>query len=88
MTKLLLNGLPIVLGIGCAMIFAAPVALILAAIAAAIAGWLLWATKDAELGAMIGIIAAWEAVLFVTPLLLTLAVLYGFTLDLSWVLRK
>jgi hypothetical protein len=88
MSTVLLYGIPIAFGVGVALIFATPVALALALAAFAFALFSLWATRDAEIGALWGMIVAVEAALFIVPLLITLAVIAGFSVDLSWLLRS
>ena len=86
--SLLWHGLPILLGAAAGYIFSLPVNLALTAIAVIVAGYLLWSTKDAEIGALIGIIAAMVAILFLGSMWITIGIIHGLSLDLSWLLRS
>lgn len=52
-----------------------------------IAAWLWVSTKDAELGAVAGILAVVAAVAFTVGLAIAYAIVYGLSVDLSWALR-
>lgn len=88
MTRLVWNGLPILSGMACAYIFSLPVNVALSGIAIIIAGSLLWSTRNAELGALLGMFAGMLAALFLVGMWLTAAVIYGIGVDLSWLLRS
>lgn len=87
---LLLYGIPIGLGFAFGYIFTLPVNIALSVIAASVAGWLFWSTRNAELGSLVGVIAVVEVGIFLVSLWITIAVVTGFVMhiDLSWLLRS
>lgn len=91
MQALLFYGVPILLGANAGYFLAWPVNAVLALGAAAFAGWMLWTTKDAELGAIVGVLAAIVCGIFILAMGVTVLVVYGPTMDLSvlsWVVRQ
>lgn len=89
MSALLWNGLPVAIGILCGLAFTWQVNAVLGTAAAVVAGWMLWTTRDAEIGALVGVIAAILAGLFIVSLGITTALAYGVfsAPNLSWLLR-
>jgi hypothetical protein len=86
---LVLYGAPILLGFVCGYFFAFPVVVVLTLIAVGIGVGLLYSTRNAELGSLIGFIAAIEATIFLASLWITVAIVSGFAVhvDLSWLFR-
>jgi len=87
--QILLYGVPIGFGVLLGYVLTWQVNFILAGVAGLVGGGLLWSTRNAELGSLIGVIAAIEAALFVIPLLLVTVGVNGFApvFDFSWLLR-
>jgi hypothetical protein len=84
---ILLYGLPIAFGAAFGYIFSLPVNIGLSVAAVAFAAWSLWATRDAEIGSIMGVIVAIEAVIFLAAMWVTIAIIGGFGVDISWMLR-
>lgn len=87
---LLLYGLPILLGFICGFFFTVPVNAALTVVAVAIGGGLLWSTRNAEIGGLIGVIAAFLAGVFLAAMWVTVGLTSGFvaSIDMSWLLRQ
>ena len=84
---ILLCGLPIAFGAAFGYIFSLPVNIGLSLAAVAFAGWSLWSTSDLEIGAIMGVIVAIVAAIFLAAMWVTIAIVGGFSVDLSWLLR-
>jgi len=87
--NIVLLGSAIALGFAFPYIFAFPVALGAFVIVWVCAGYLWASTANAELGALVGLIAVWWAGIFTAAFVVTSIVVYGFFsgIDLSFVLR-
>lgn len=87
--KAIIYGVPIILGFVCGYFLSLPVICLLTIVAISIASYLLWVTKDAELGVIVGFIAAIEAAIFLASLWVTTFVVSGWSIpiNLHWVLR-
>lgn len=77
-------------GLACGYIFSWQVCLALGVVVLAISGISLYQTRNAEIGALIGVAAMAFAVLFTAPMLIMVGLMAGLTLhvDLSWLLRS
>jgi hypothetical protein len=89
MMKLVMWGVPILLGFMCGFFFTLPVNIAISAVAGGAGGWMLWSTRNHEIGALVGVIAMFLAGIFLVSLWVTIASVSGFAMhvDLSWLLR-
>lgn len=85
----LLYGVPVLVGFVLGYFLAWPVLVLISVGIIAFAGWMVWTTKDAEIGAFIGVIVAFEAGIGLVSMWVTMAVIYGVTahIDLHWLFR-
>lgn len=85
--RLLFMGLPALIGFGVGFIFTWQVAMIMVSIACMIAGGLAWSTRNDGLGSVIGTLAVIIAVSAAVGLVISFAIVYGWSLNLSWLIR-
>ena len=84
---LLAYGIPILLGILFGFTFTVWVNVVMSIVLSFVAIGALASTYDKELGGLIGIIVAVEIGIFLSALWVTIGILAGFSIDLSWLLR-
>jgi hypothetical protein len=87
MWYLLFLGLPALIGFGVGFIFSWQVIAVLFVIMWIIGGWMWHSTRNAELGSLIGVFAMVIVVSATVGLAISLAIVYGWVIDLSWLFR-
>ncbi len=86
----LLYALPISIGFIVGYFLTMPVNIAVSGAAVCVAGFMLWTTRNAEIGALIGVIAAVIAVIFILSQWATILLSHNIigAIDLSWLFRK
>lgn len=80
-------GLPFLIGSFLGYFLAWYLVISLAGMALALGLYLLWSTKDAELGGLVGVFAMVIALSFIIGLAISTGFVYAWSMDLSWLLR-